>query len=184
MPHCPPIPAGGWQQGEKVGRGGLVRTRQGTLNGEADGQDGHQGLVRHGVDDCSDNGFAVPASRNPAIEKVGHAGIGKEAHGPGMCVVEDQVADDGSGDESRERQEIRDRVYIFVKHIAFDGGRARDCWFSVGRIPDRRSRRFGGRQRRRRRRLAGAAAPRCPRQRCCPHGVKRSHQGALDVSPI
>lgn len=107
--------------GKGSGSGAVLLTRQCSLYSQSDSQDGHEGLVCHGIDDGANHGLAVPPPRDPAVHHVRDAGVGEEAHSPGMVVFHDEVSHNGGGDESGEGQGIGDRVYVFAEN-RFAGG--------------------------------------------------------------
>lgn len=80
------------------GEGGRRKlTRQGSLGGQTYGQDGHEYLVGHRVDDAANHRLQLPAPGDPAIEEIRDAGVDKQTESPGMCIMENGVADEGSG---------------------------------------------------------------------------------------
>lgn len=89
-------------------------TRQGAAISQAHGQDGHQGLISHRVDDAANNSLEIPAARDPAVEQVRDARVREQAQRPDVGVVEDGVADEGRGHEAREREEVGHRVDVLV----------------------------------------------------------------------
>ena len=42
----------------------------------------------------------VPFPRDPAVDKIGDAGVGEESHGPGVLVLEDEIANCGRSEKS------------------------------------------------------------------------------------
>lgn len=82
------------------------RTRQSSLNGQANHQDGHEDLVGHGVDHASDDGLEVPSPSDPSIDQIGDAGVGEEADCPGMLIMQNEIGDDGGGDEAGEGEDV------------------------------------------------------------------------------
>ena len=97
-----------------------IGTGEGAFDGQTDGQDSHECLVGHRVDDGSDDGLQFPSSSNVAVDEVGDGRVGEETDGPGVLVVQDEVADDGGGDETGEGEDVRDGVDVFV------GGQGRE----------------------------------------------------------
>jgi hypothetical protein len=93
-------------------RGG---TWEGALDGETHGQYGHEDFVGHGVDDGADDRLLVPAPGDVAINKICETGVGKEPDSPGMVVVQDEVADDGRGNEAGEGEDVGNGVDVLVR---------------------------------------------------------------------
>lgn len=56
----------------------------------------------------------MPFPRDPTVHEVRDAGVGEESESPGMRVVENEIADDGGGDEARQGEEVRDSVDILM----------------------------------------------------------------------
>lgn len=69
----------------------------------------------------------VPFASDPAIQKIGDAGVGEQPEGCGVVVVEDAVPDEGGGDEAGEGQPVGDGVDVFalgdggLRQGGFDG---------------------------------------------------------------
>ncbi len=97
-------------------RSGAERpTWQSPLHGQTDGQNGHERLVGHGIDDGAHDRLQFPASSNISVDKVCDSGVGEESHGPGVLVVEDEVAYDRGGDEAGEGEDVWDGVDVLVR---------------------------------------------------------------------
>ena len=101
--------------------GGDGRTWEGSLDGKTHGQDRHERFVGHGVDDRPDYSLEIPSPGNPPVEQVGDSGVRKQPDGPGMVVVQDEVAYHGSGDEAREGQDVGEGVNVLVGRELFEG---------------------------------------------------------------
>ena len=56
----------------------------------------------------------LEGARDPAVDEVSDAGVGEEPNGPGMLVVQNEVADDGRDREPGEGEDVGDRVDVFV----------------------------------------------------------------------
>lgn len=56
----------------------------------------------------------MPFARDPAVDEVGDAGVGEESEGPGVRVVQDEVADDGGGDEAGQGEDVGDGVDVLM----------------------------------------------------------------------
>ena len=93
---------------------GDSHTWQRPLHGQGHGQHRHERLVGHGVDDGADDGAEVPAAGDPAVEGVGDAGVGKQAQGRGMVVVQDAVPDEGRRNEAGGGQDVGDGVDVLA----------------------------------------------------------------------
>lgn len=89
-------------------------TRKGALHGQRDGQDSHEQLVGHGVDDAANNSLQLPAAGDPAVEQVRDAGIGKHAQGPGVGVVDNGIANSWGNDEAGKGEDIGHCVDVFM----------------------------------------------------------------------
>ena len=90
-------------------------TRHPPLDRQTNRQNRHQGLIRHRIDDRPHHRLQLEAPGNPSVDEIGDAGIGEEAHGPGVLVVQDEIADDGGGEEAGEGEEVGDGVDVFVR---------------------------------------------------------------------
>ena len=84
------------------------------LDGERDDGDGHERLVRHGVDDGADDRLLREAPRDVAVEAVSDCGIGEEAQRGHGLRRQDEVADQRCRGEAREGQDVGDGPDIFV----------------------------------------------------------------------
>lgn len=89
-------------------------TRQGALHSQSHGQDHHEGLVGHWVNDSAHNGTLVPFPRYPAIKEVGDACVGKKAQGPSVMVMKDAVTNERGGNEAGCGQDIGDGVDVLM----------------------------------------------------------------------
>lgn len=83
------------------------------FHGQGHRQHRHERLVGHGIDHGADDGFEIPAAGDPAVQGVGDAGVGKQAQGRGMVVMQDAVPNEGRGDETGGGQDVRDGVDVF-----------------------------------------------------------------------
>lgn len=81
-------------------------TRQCSLGSQAANGDGHQEFIGHGIDDAAYDRLQLPSTSDPSIDHVRYTSIGEESQGPCMLIVQNQVANHRSGDESREGQDI------------------------------------------------------------------------------
>lgn len=106
-------------------RGGTLLTGQESCIGQGPGQADHQGLVGHGVDHASHDALLVPAASEVAVEEIGDAGVAEQQDGGEVLVLEDEVADEGRGEEAREGEEIGERVDVFSEKVT-------DRWGALG----------------------------------------------------
>lgn len=90
------------------------RTRQCSLDSKRRRENSHESFVSHRVNYCAHDSLLIPPPSNPAIQYICDTRISQQAQCPSMVVMEDEVADEGSCDESGERQEIREGVDVFV----------------------------------------------------------------------
>ena len=63
------------------------------VNRDTNIQQRHQRLVRHRINDRADDRLQLIAARDPAVHQVRDTGVGEEAKGPGVGVVQYEVAD-------------------------------------------------------------------------------------------
>ena len=101
----------GQGKNSKMGRGS---TWQRALDGEANGKNSHERLIRHRIENSPDDGPQVPAPRDVPVDEVRDAGVDEEPRGPGVAVVHDEVADDRRGQEPREGEDVRQRVDVLA----------------------------------------------------------------------
>lgn len=110
-------------------------TGQGGLDSQAHRHDRHQCLVGHRVDHRPHDRLQIPFPRDPAIDQVGDAGVDEEHEGRQMLLVDDEVADDGGGEQAREGEDVGEGVDVFV---GVEGGEQAhgDSWASAspGRV--------------------------------------------------
>ena len=90
-------------------------TWKSAIDGKTDGQDSHQRLVRHRVNDGSHDCLELPAPCDIPVEQVRNTGICKQSKGPGMVVVKDQVPNGRGSDEPGDGQDIGKRVDVLVR---------------------------------------------------------------------
>ncbi|KAI4277183.1 MAG: hypothetical protein LQ337_001959 [Flavoplaca oasis] len=76
---------------------------------------GHQGFVRHGIDDGADNSLKIPFPGNPAIDQIRGPGVKEKAKGGKVLLVEDEITDNRSSNKSREGQDIGNGVYVLMR---------------------------------------------------------------------
>lgn len=96
---------------------GRQRTWKSTLHSQTHRQDGHERLVSHRVYDRPNHSLPIPFPRDPAVHKISDTRVSKEARRPHMLVVKDEIANDGSCDEPRYGQGVRDCIDILVDDI-------------------------------------------------------------------
>ena len=95
------------------------------LEGERDGGDGHERLVRHRVDDGADHGLGVVSPGQVAVDQVGEAGVEEETACDQGLGGEDEVAYRGRGEEAAEGEAVGEVPDLFVGGQAaagFEGG--------------------------------------------------------------
>lgn len=90
-------------------------TGQSGLYGQANRHDRHQSLVSHWIYDRPHDGLQLPSPRDPSVDQVRDAGVYEESEGGQMLFMDDEVADDGGGEQAREGEDVGERVYVFVR---------------------------------------------------------------------
>ncbi len=71
-------------------------TRQSPLDGQADRQNRHQCLISHGINDGAHNGLQLPMSGDVSIDEVRDPRVRKQAEGPRMLIVQNEIPHDRS----------------------------------------------------------------------------------------
>jgi hypothetical protein len=106
------------------------------FDSEADRQDRHESLVRHGVNDRPDNGLEVPPSCYISVDKISYASICKEPDGPGMIIMQDEIANNRRGDQAGKCKDIWDGVDVLMRSESCQNFEKRPLgiigWFSYG----------------------------------------------------
>lgn len=91
-----------------------MHTWDGALDGQRDGQDDHQCLVSHGIDDAPRDGLELPFPRQPAVDQIRDACIRKEAQRPCVVVVQQQIGGGRRGEQAGDGQEVGQVVDVLV----------------------------------------------------------------------
>lgn len=79
---------------------GDARTRQRPFRCQRDGQDDHQGLVRHRVNHTSGDRLQLPFPCDPPVDEIGDARVGKEGECPFEVIVHQQIRGHGRGHQA------------------------------------------------------------------------------------
>ena len=105
-------------------------TGQSGLYSQANGHDRHQGLVCHWINDGPHDRLQLPFPRYPSVDQVRDGGVDEENQGRQMLFMNDEIADDGGGEQAREGEDVGDRINVFM---GVEGGeQARgDQWTSA-----------------------------------------------------
>jgi len=74
----------------------------------------HEKLVCHGINDCPHDALQVIPSCYPSVNEICESGIEEQACCEVREVVQDEVGYYWCGQETREREDVGDCVYVFV----------------------------------------------------------------------
>ena len=90
------------------------------MNSETDSQHSHQGFISQRINDGADHRLLIPLSGDPAIDQVSDTSVEEKTSCPCMSIMNDKIANDRCSYQTRESENIRNRVYVLMCQIPRD----------------------------------------------------------------